>query len=161
MDLVQTLFGFRGRITRRTWWLWSVLLFVLMTVAFTALLFHVGKDNIPNLVALDLSSRSLVAFLILCAIVTWMSIALTFKRLRDRDIRGFWALVPVFLGLAIALVYRTQSAGALGEPSMLVNVLGWINVGFYLWLLVQCGFGKGTPGPNRFGSDPLVAAQTS
>ena len=73
MGLAQTLFGFRGRIPRRTWWIWTLVLSVVMIGAFAAVLIHVGKDNFENIVAFDLSSRSLQVFLALSAVVRSVS----------------------------------------------------------------------------------------
>ena len=50
MGLAQTLLGFRGRIPRRTWWMWALVLSVMMIGAFAAVLIHVGKDNFENIV---------------------------------------------------------------------------------------------------------------
>lgn len=52
--------------------------------------------------------------------------ALYAKRWHDRDKSGWWSLIA------------------------LVPFIGGI------WLLVECGILAGTPGPNRFGSDPLA-----
>lgn len=51
----------------------------------------------------------------------------TIKRLHDRDKSGWWVLIS------------------------LVPIIG------SLWLLIECGFLKGTDGENRFGADPLLA----
>ena len=55
----------------------------------------------------------------------WVGLALSVKRWHDRDKSGWWVFVN------------------------LVPVFGW------LWQLIECGFLKGTTGPNRFGQDPL------
>jgi uncharacterized membrane protein YhaH (DUF805 family) len=52
-------------------------------------------------------------------------LAIGAKRWHDRDKSGWWALLAF------------------------VPVIGGI------WTLVECGFLKGTAGPNRFGADPL------
>src|SRR5450631_818316 len=51
----------------------------------------------------------------------WIGLVVTVKRWHDRNKSGRWVLVN------------------------LVPVVGW------LWTLVECGFLKGTTGPNRFG----------
>jgi|ERR1700730_3903459 uncharacterized membrane protein YhaH (DUF805 family) len=55
----------------------------------------------------------------------WVGLVVSVKRWHDRNKSGWWILVN------------------------LVPVLGW------LWHLIECGFLKGTLGPNRFGQDPL------
>ena len=161
MGLAQTLFGFRGRIPRRTWWIWTLVLSVVMIGAFAAVLIHVGKDNFENIVAFDLSSRSLQVFLALSAVVSWIGIALGAKRLHDRDIRGFWVVIPTLITIAIIVLQSTGHGGTFEHQSVPVQVLSLVSMGFNLWLLVQCGFLRGTQGPNRWGPDPLGAPSAS
>lgn len=54
----------------------------------------------------------------------WISLALTAKRFHDRDKGAIWVLIG------------------------LVPFIGG------LWILIECGFLDGTPGPNRFGPSP-------
>jgi len=54
------------------------------------------------------------------------SIAVGVKRWHDRDKSGWWVLI------------------------ILVPLIGWI------WTIVENGFLPGTPGPNRYGPDPLA-----
>ena len=67
--------------------------------------------------------------LALAILSIWIGFAVQIKRWHDRDKSGWWALLNF------------------------VPVLGWI------WILVECGFLRGTFGDNRFGRDPLVAAR--
>jgi uncharacterized membrane protein YhaH (DUF805 family) len=60
-------------------------------------------------------------------LLLWPVLAVSIKRWHDRDKSGWWVLI------------------------VLVPVIGW------LWALVVNGFLRGTPGPNRFGADPLTA----
>jgi uncharacterized membrane protein YhaH (DUF805 family) len=55
----------------------------------------------------------------------WIGLVATVKRWHDRNKSGRWVLLN------------------------LVPVVGW------LWTLIECGFLRGTTGPNRFGQDPL------
>lgn len=58
--------------------------------------------------------------------LAWPALAVSVKRWHDRDKSGWWVLIN------------------------LVPVIGW------LWALVANGLMRGTPGPNRFGADPLA-----
>lgn len=58
----------------------------------------------------------------------YASVNIGIKRFHDRDKSGWWVLIA------------------------LVPFIGWI------WYLIECGFLPGTPGPNRFGPDPLGKA---
>jgi len=55
----------------------------------------------------------------------WIGLVLSVKRWHDRNKSGRWVLIN------------------------LVPVVGW------LWHLIECGFLRGTIGPNRFGQDLL------
>ena len=56
-----------------------------------------------------------------------MQVAIGVKRLHDRNKTGWWMLI------------------------ILLPVIGG------LWYLIECGFLKGTTGPNTYGPDPLTA----
>jgi len=58
-------------------------------------------------------------------VLIYPSIVLYAKRWHDRGKSGWWTLI------------------------LLVPVIGG------LWMLIECGFLRGTDGPNRFGADPL------
>ena len=102
----------RGRIARRTWWLYGVALPIGMAFLLHALLgiARVRADTAENAVNL---------------LLFWPTVAVSAKRWHDRDQSAWWVLV------------------------VLVPVVGW------LWALWCNGVLRGTPGPNRFGPDPL------
>src|SRR5262245_22747 len=123
MGLAQTLFGFRGRIGRRTWWLWTVPLVLAMVAAVAIVFIHVGKENIPNIAAYDLRSRSVIALIVVSAIGYWIAVALSAKRLHDRDIRGFWAAIPALIWVATVVVQNRGYGGTMEDPSTAMNLL--------------------------------------
>jgi uncharacterized membrane protein YhaH (DUF805 family) len=61
-------------------------------------------------------------------LLLWPSLALSVKRWHDRDKSAWWLLLVFLPGI-----------GA-------------------IWFLVECGFLRGTAGPNRYGADPLAAS---
>lgn len=67
--------------------------------------------------------------LILVIVAIYPSICVTIKRWHDRDKSGWWILIG------------------------LIPVIGAI------WAFIECGCLPGTPGPNRFGADPLAAGE--
>ena len=69
--------------------------------------------------------RSYLVSLVVGLVSFVASLALSMKRWHDRDKSGWWVLLA------------------------LVPVIGFI------WTIVETGFLRGTPGPNRFGPDPL------
>jgi uncharacterized membrane protein YhaH (DUF805 family) len=86
------------------------------------------------------------------AVVVWLWIvaAAGIKRLHDGDRRGEWVILPIGLAATLAIVIASahQSAGALLPGTGLVVLFA-----------LPLGLLKGTPGPNRYGSDPLAAAK--
>lgn len=74
----------------------------------------------------DLGKSLFFIFLLFGAFTNfWISLAAMIKRLHDRDKSGWWIFI------------------------VLIPILGTI------WLFIECGFIRGTEGPNRFGPDPL------
>src|SRR5260370_2056147 len=66
----------------------------------------------------------------------------------------FWPLLVVLPSLWIGLVvsvkrWHDRNKSGRWDLLTLVPEVGW------LWTLVECGFLKGTTGPNRFRHDPL------
>jgi len=66
-----------------------------------------------------------IIFFILLIPLFWMSFAIQIKRWHDRDKSGWWCLI------------------------VLIPYIGPI------WAFIENGCLGGTPGPNRFGNDPL------
>jgi uncharacterized membrane protein YhaH (DUF805 family) len=61
---------------------------------------------------------------LLLLVLVWPALALQVKRWHDRDKSGWWVLISF------------------------VPFIG------ALWILIECGFMDGTPGPNKFGPSP-------
>jgi uncharacterized membrane protein YhaH (DUF805 family) len=66
---------------------------------------------------------SLFFLLLLMPPLIWISIAVQVKRWHDRNKSAWWLLINF------------------------VPIIGW------LWVLIECGFLRGTEGPNRFGDE--------
>jgi uncharacterized membrane protein YhaH (DUF805 family) len=101
----------RGRVSRRTFWLYGVLALLGLGLLGHALLGIAGVDQ---------GSIEVIVNLLL----VWPAVAISAKRWQDRDRAPWWVLIS------------------------LVPVVGW------LWALIDNGFVRGTPGPNRFGEPP-------
>ena len=112
MSTAQILFGFRGRVPRKVFWLYGVL-GPLLVSAMAEMLLGIARVRLQT-------AEMLVNLLLL-----WPGVAVSVKRWHDRDKSGWWVLIN------------------------LLPVIGWV------WALVDNGFLRGTPGPNRFGADPL------
>lgn len=101
----------RGRISRRTFWLYGVLALSGLALLGRALL-GIARWRADE------------AELAMNLLLLWPAIAISAKRWHDRDKSAWWVLVA------------------------LIPLVGW------LWMLVDNGFRRGTPGPNRFGAAP-------
>jgi uncharacterized membrane protein YhaH (DUF805 family) len=64
-----------------------------------------------------------LVLLLLAPPLIWISVAVQVKRWHDRDKSGWWFLMNF------------------------VPIIG------LLWVLIECGFLRGSPGPNRFGDE--------
>jgi uncharacterized membrane protein YhaH (DUF805 family) len=113
-DPTSPLFVFlavKGRVSRRTFWIYGVAALLGLGLLGHALL---------GIAGISTSSSEVIVNLLL----VWPAIAISAKRWQDRDRAPWWVLVS------------------------LVPIVGW------LWALVDNGFVRGTPGPNRFGDAP-------
>ena len=159
MPLKDLLFGFEGRIRRRTWWLWSIaasLAYVLVAWAGT-LLFSPGGT-----IAQPVIGDPLAPLLLNVAITvphTWLQLALAAKRAHDRN-KAAWVVMALQAG-SVASSYLPVDPFVPGALSIENGALVAVMTGFVLlmliaslYLLVVLGFLDGTPGPNRFGRSP-------
>lgn len=104
------------------------------------------------------------AFNLLCLVPF---LALGWRRLHDRNHRGWWLLAPIVVPSILIVSALTvvlgpsavwsalRGAGAIrvnGGPWPLVIVA--LTLAAHLYVLIQL-VRRGTPGPNRFGPDPL------
>ncbi|WP_448203972.1 DUF805 domain-containing protein [Azospirillum sp. sgz302134] len=75
---------------------------------------------------LDSNSEVPVFTAVFNVLLIWPSLAVGVKRWHDRNKSGWWMLI------------------------MFIPLLG------FLWTIVECGFLRGTEGPNRFGDSPVA-----
>jgi len=140
--------SFDGRINRAKYWAGTIILAIASIVA-------------GFIIGAVFGSSTLGAILV--ALVTialfYPGYAVAAKRFQDRDKPGITALYGLIPVLIASLL---QAFGLTGTPNQ-PNALGWIctlvTMGVGLWFLIDLGILKGTPGPNRFGGDPLAAVR--
>jgi len=77
----------------------------------------------------------------------WMGWAVTAKRLHDRNLSGWWQIVP--MGINIVSSVSAHASPIIGGLFAVIAGIG------SLAIFIICGFLKGTTGDNRFGPDPL------
>ncbi len=124
---LQTFTSFDGRIPRMTFWLGVLVLLIIEWVLF-ALFGGMAMMNLDmsDPAAAEQAMSGMWPIWIISLIFLWPSLAIYTKRWHDRDKSGWWSLI------------------------LFVPLIGFI------WFLVECGFLRGTEGPNRFGDDPVA-----
>jgi uncharacterized membrane protein YhaH (DUF805 family) len=140
------LFDPRGRSNRAKFWLAMVVWLLIYAVAVA--LFFVLRDQ-AMMVGLSIG-------VVVLAVGTVSSILFSIRRLHDRDKSGHW--LWLFYGVPGVLNGVGGAITPLSpEAALVALVLALVSIGISIWMLVELGFLRGTPGANRFGPDPLQA----
>jgi uncharacterized membrane protein YhaH (DUF805 family) len=126
--MADLLFGFQGRANRAKWWIVGLAIFVVEMIVFAAIAGGAAMSGDPQQIASAIGPIAGSVILVMVVVATWIHIAVAVKRYHDRNKSGWWVLI------------------------VFVPVIGG------LWYLIECGFLRGTPGPNAYGPDPLAAA---
>jgi len=162
MSAGQYLFGFSGRINRAKWWLLLLIQIGFAFAYYTAAFMLAGTSALSVMTAGSAEGAaagaggSILLFVLLSIaysvlmFVVWL--AVTTKRLHDREKSGAWILlfaIGPWLCYGVALVASLDRAGGLG------GIFALAGFGIALWAFVELGCLRGTVGPNRFGPDPL------
>lgn len=79
-SLPWLLFSFRGRVSRRTWWLWGVAAMLGLGLYFTVLLRVAGLSAEGSEIVVNL-------------LLLWPTLALSAKRWQDRNKSAWWVLL--------------------------------------------------------------------
>jgi uncharacterized membrane protein YhaH (DUF805 family) len=188
MDNIVGLFtSTEGRISRKSWWLGTVILIIANIIIGFLILPLVGVSMMPNIGALvspdgnvdpaaiaqmatDAARRASWASLIIFVIFAYPVYALSIKRRHDKDNNGmdviiYLAITAVLLLIQALGIGMDMMAMPIGDQTLTVPVPAmWLSlltfaVGiFAIYLLVVLGFLKGTAGPNQYGPDPLGGA---
>lgn len=167
-----------GRIGRQQWWIGSIILAVIYVIISFLILPLIGlgmpnagaisaAGNDPNAVTnLIMGSMRAAGWgaVILTLIFAFPIYALGVKRRHDRNNAGLDFLVYIVLLIvlnlmqALGLAFNTSNIGGtvVPTPSVLYSVLGFVMLVYAIYILVVCGFLKGTTGPNQYGPDPLM-----
>jgi uncharacterized membrane protein YhaH (DUF805 family) len=125
--MTNLLFGFQGRTNRAKFWLVALALLVIEIIVLAVLCGSAMMSDDPQQALASLGPVAGIVLIILGLAVTWITIAVGIKRFHDRNKSGVWILI------------------------IFVPLIG------SLWYLIECGFLRGTPGPNDYGPDPLAA----
>jgi uncharacterized membrane protein YhaH (DUF805 family) len=120
------LFSFQGRINRAKFWLVHVVMWIVVAIVFAAIFGSAAMSTDPQAALQSVGVVGGIIFLIVYVLAIWIGLAIAAKRWHDRNKSAWWILI------------------------VFVPAVGG------LWYLIECGFLRGTTGPNKFGSDPLT-----
>ena len=142
MSMTQFLFAFRGRLNRKPYWMT-----VIATMAIIVLLLLLALSMIREH-RFEFAAFTVVILLILYIPLVWIGLAISAKRLHDRDKSAWWLLVFYVLpGILSSAGNQMEDVGFI--------LLHTISFAISVWAFVELGCLRGTPGPNRYGPDPL------
>lgn len=153
MDALKVLYTTTdGRISRKQWWL-GVVGVIIASIVLTMILGLVGLGGTSGW-------GQLIAYVILF----YPNWCLGIKRRQDRDkyamdfkiLMGVSGLLTLVQALGIGMTMTDIGNGVMMPvPDMWLSVLYGLLGLFGIYMLVQLGFLKGTPGANSYGPDPL------
>jgi uncharacterized membrane protein YhaH (DUF805 family) len=186
MGLGHYLFSFSGRINRAKQWAYLLVVlangivvsFLFASMIGFAAIVAAGQGK-TTFEAVFTTPQAHLFFLIACALYIlglYIGLAVTAKRLHDRNKSAWWLLVFIALPFVLqipALMFmpamlahfsavmeavRTHAQPPFPpvEPPFVVITRGVATL-IELWAFVELYCLRGTPGDNRFGSDPLGA----
>ncbi|MEP1442440.1 MAG: DUF805 domain-containing protein [Hyphomicrobiales bacterium] len=173
MNLSFILFDTKGRISRSQFWVGFVVLCVLAVIVSFSVFVVLAVLYIADGIAeqskqiLDPVTATLVANALLFLLFFFPSLALFVKRFHDRNQKAtvlylFYGLFLTFMFLIGDFPRREAVGGEIEEGAALLVGLGvivYVLCGLVgLYLLIICGFLKGTKGRNQYGPDPVGPA---
>ena len=140
MNWLYLLNSFEGRISRKPFWIAMTVVAIANAAACYAAIVIDG-DRLSAIVDL---------------LFTYPQFAIATKRCHDRDM-PIWLLIVFFVGNAVLDLFDVLGvSGTPDEPSMLVIAISVPFMVLLVVLVIELGFRRGTPGPNRYGPDPLA-----
>jgi uncharacterized membrane protein YhaH (DUF805 family) len=152
MNWPHLLFGIRGRINRAKWWIASFILIIIGFVVSKAIDwfdFAAVAAALNRFAAISLA----VVLALVSLLIVYCLLAVTVKRLHDRNKRGWWILM-----FPLAPVILASIASAFGEdlePALDYAVWAVVLI-IAIWALIEFGCMAGMAGLNRYGPDPLA-----
>jgi uncharacterized membrane protein YhaH (DUF805 family) len=150
MNWPHLLFSIRGRINRSKWWIAS---FILILIGFVVSKVMDWFDVAAVAAALNRFAAISLAVVLVSVLVVYCLLAVTVKRLHDRNKRGWWILM--FPLAPVILVSIVSAFGKDLEPAL--DYAAWVVVLIIaIWVLIEFGCMAGTAGLNRYGADPLA-----
>ena len=162
MKWTELLFSFRGRIRRLYFWLTTLVFgfaagMLTSTFQFIAETYGIGETN-PDTHQFEPTSPLSIAIFAVTLANLWVNLALSVKRLHDRDRTGWWIAtmyLSVIVAVGLGFLTLMQPEGQ-REPLNTIAIIAIIAASVLLvWLIIEIGFFRGIRGPNRFGPRSL------
>src|SRR6266542_1441132 len=142
MPMTQLLFSFQGRLNRKPYLMTAIATMVIIIVLLLFALILIREHRF------EFAGLTLTLLVILYIPLIWIGLAIGAKRLHDRDKSAWWLLVFYAApGILSTAGNRMEEVGFI--------ILHIISFGISVWAFVELGCLRGTPGPNRYGPDPL------
>jgi uncharacterized membrane protein YhaH (DUF805 family) len=142
MSMTQLLFSFQGRLNRKPYWMTMIATMVIIIILLLFALILIREHRF------EFAGLTLTLLVILYIPLIWIGLAIGAKRLHDRDKSAWWLLVFYAApGILSTAGNRMEEVGFI--------ILHIISFGISVWAFVELGCLRGTPGPNRYGPDPL------
>lgn len=154
MNIWRAMWGFDGRISRKTFWLAGLVWLIAFLAIFFPLFhwFSGGQWMSDTMSDQQLDRAASGAVLIAAAILLYPSLCMSAKRLHDLRLSAWWC-VPAFVP-----GFTDELLTVMNAPAMVQTGALWIDCAAALVYLVVLGFIRGTDGPNQYGDDPRVKA---
>lgn len=141
MSIPELLFSFRGRASRRTFWLWNAFYFLMIITVATLV-----KNLFPE-------SDSMVLPVILVLLVI-PDLAITGKRWHDRGKSLRWLVLHLPLVLTRFMIPVAEAGGQF-QPSMVQSVISLSAMACGAWIFAECGLFEGNKEENQYGKPPI------
>ncbi|HHC7118215.1 TPA: DUF805 domain-containing protein [Vibrio parahaemolyticus] len=129
MSTKELLFSFHGRIDRKTYWIWNVIYYI------SIIGFGAGISKL-----FPAFSYLLLPIFLLVLLIP--DLAITTKRWHDRDKSIYW--LGLNIPLVIGRIATPMTSPMAQEPSTPQLFIASISLICGLWILIECGFLKGT-----------------
>lgn len=167
--LKHLLFSFKGRISRRPFWLavmalWGLFfLFFLLLFAFIFVMKVVedGDETLGVIGGTILGCGMLILGCGMLIFFTWSALAITIKRLHDCDLSGWWCVWLFVLWFALSVLgkhyFHVDQSDIAARQIARDAVSGISCLIVHLITLIVLGVHAGTTGENQFGRSPIRA----
>ena len=155
------LLSFKGRMARKAYWWWNLILLPITLLIQHLLLLTVGGSILEGAAAMTVQHHQIMQIGTLP--IWWFVFALALKRIHDFN--AGWGFLSIYIAITLVFVLlvmlsATVDSDATRRGTMAAGEVHGIFAGFgVLWIIIWIGIGciPGTPGPNRYGPDPLKA----